>query len=85
MMCTKLSVTPVDGWKGWLPNQSPVQSKPGDQPDEETRWATRPEKTDSLRERLLGFGTAKAVVAPGAVTVHASTLWTPSQESAARA
>jgi hypothetical protein len=34
------------------------------------RRATRPEKTDSLREMLLGFGTAKAVIASGAVTVH---------------
>ncbi len=33
----------------------------------------------------LGFGTAKAVIALGAVTVHASTLLTLSQELAARA
>ena len=39
------------------------------QPDGATRRATRPEKTDSLRERLLGSGTAKAVIASGAVTV----------------
>jgi len=33
----------------------------------------------------LGFGTAKAVITSGAVTVHASTLLAPSQELAARA
>ena len=66
-------------------NQWPVQSKLGDQPNEATRWATKPEKTDSLRERPLGFGTAKAVVASGAVTVHVSMTLTPSQELAARA
>jgi hypothetical protein len=33
----------------------------------------------------LGFGTAKAVIASRAVTVHASTLLAPSQERAARA
>jgi len=31
----------------------------------------------------LGFGTAKAVIASRAVTVHASTLLAPSQELAA--
>jgi hypothetical protein len=40
--------------------------------------------TGSARSRL-GSGTAKAVVASRAVTVHASTLLTPSQELAARA
>jgi hypothetical protein len=33
----------------------------------------------------LGSGTAKAVIASRAVTVHASTLLAPSQELAARA
>jgi len=33
----------------------------------------------------LGFGTAKAVIASRAVTVHVSTLLAPSQELAARA
>jgi len=36
-----------------------------------TCWATRPEKSDCSREDQLGFGTAKAVIASGAVTVHA--------------
>ena len=36
-------------------------------------------------EEQLGFGTAKAVIASGAATVHASTLLTPLQELAARA
>jgi hypothetical protein len=38
-----------------------------------------------LCEGQLGFGTAKAVIASGAVTVHASTRLTLLQESAARA
>ena len=53
--------------------------------DRATCWATRPEKSDWICEDQLGFGTAKAVIASGAVMVHASTLLTPSQESAARA
>jgi len=47
--------------------------------------ATGPEKTDWFCEEQLGFGTAKAVIASRAVTVHVSTLLTPSQELAARA
>ena len=50
-----------------------------------TRRAARPEKTDSSAKEQLGFGTAKAVIASRAVTVHASTLLVPSQELAARA
>ena len=42
--------------------------------------ATRPEKTDLLCEEQLGFGSAKAVIASKAATVHASTLSAPSQE-----
>ncbi|SPF46796.1 hypothetical protein SBA1_680050 [Candidatus Sulfotelmatobacter kueseliae] len=38
-----------------------------------------------LCEDTLGSGAAKAVVASGAVTVHVSTLFAPSQELAARA
>jgi len=45
----------------------------------------RPEKTDCAARCQPGFGTAKAVIASKAVTVHASTLVTPSQELAARA
>ena len=45
----------------------------------------RPEKTDCAARRQPGFGTAKAVIAPRAVTVHASTPVASSQESAARA
>ena len=45
----------------------------------------RPEKTDCAARCQPGLGTAKAVIAPRAVTVHASTLAAPSQESAARA
>ena len=54
-------------------------------PGEATRRATRPEKTGKLCEEEPGFGTAKAVIASRAVTVHASTLLAPSQELAARA
>ena len=64
--------------------QSPVQSRLGDPPGGVTRSAAGPEKTDKDSEILLGFGTAKAAIASGAVTVHASTLSTPSQELAAR-
>lgn len=55
------------------------------QSGEVIRWMPGPEKTDSLCEEALGFGTAKAVIASEAVTVHASTLLTLSQELAARA
>ena len=41
-----------------------------------------PEKTDDICEESLGSGTAKAVIASEAVTVHASTWSTPSQELA---
>jgi hypothetical protein len=44
-----------------------------------------PKKVTNSREEWLGFGTAKAVIASRAVTVHASTLLAPSQEPAARA
>ena len=47
--------------------------------------AARPEKTDCFCEEQPGFGTAKAVIASGVVTVHASTLLAPSQELATRA
>jgi hypothetical protein len=47
--------------------------------------ATRPEKTDVLCEEKSGFGTAKAVIASRAVTVHVSTLSASSQELVARA
>jgi len=40
------------------------------QPDEQAR----PEKTDGSARGSLGSGTAKAVIASRAVTVHASTL-----------
>ena len=50
-----------------------------------TEWTARPEKTDERCEVLSGLGTAKAVIASRAVTVHASTLLTLSQELAARA
>ncbi len=36
--------------------------------------AAKPEKTDCVAKAQLGFGTAKAVIASGAVAVHASTL-----------
>ncbi len=76
----------VDGRKGWL-KLNFSQSKVGwvIRFGEATRGTTRPEKTDRPCEGSLGFGTAKAVVASGAVTVHASTLLAPSQELVARA
>ena len=75
----------VDGRKGWHNNTEPVQSRLSDGPGGATRQAARPEKTDVICEDALGSGTAKAVIASGAVTVHASTLLAPSQEPAARA
>lgn len=42
-------------------------------------------KIQRLCEEQLGFGTAKAVIASRAATVHASTQSTPSQGLAARA
>jgi hypothetical protein len=47
--------------------------------------ATRPEKTDCFCEEQLGFGTAKAVIASRAATVHASVLLALSQELVAGA
>jgi hypothetical protein len=44
-----------------------------------------PKKNRLLCKEELGFGTAKAVIASGAATVHVSTLLTPLQELAARA
>jgi hypothetical protein len=55
------------------------------QSGEVIRWTLGPEKTDELCEEQLGFKTAKAVIASRAVTVHASTQLTPSQELAAGA
>ena len=80
-----VNVACVDGRKGWHNNTEPVQSRLSDWPDGATRWAARPEKSDVICEDTLGFGTAKAVIASGAVTVHASTRLAPSQELAARA
>ncbi len=37
--------------------------------------AAKPEKTDCVAKAQLGFGTAKVVIASGAVAVHASTLF----------
>ena len=54
-------------------------------PVEQSTKVTRPEKTGGHCEVQPGFGTAKAVIASGAVTVHVSTLLTPSQEPAAGA
>ncbi len=65
-------------------HRSPVQSRLGDPQGRATCWAAGPEKTDGFCEEPLGSGTAKAAIASGAVTVHASTLLTPSQEPAAR-
>ena len=47
------------------------------QSGEVIRWIPEPEKTDAFCEEALGFGTAKAVIASRAVTVHASTQLTP--------
>jgi len=44
--------------------------------------ATGPEKTDCFCEEQLGFGTAKAVIASRAATVHVSTQLALSQELA---
>jgi len=59
----------------------------------EVDWVIRPAgnlpdaelKKPTTLEEWLGFGTAKAVIASGAVMVHASTLLASSQERAARA
>jgi hypothetical protein len=80
-----VKVARVDGRKGWHNNTELTQSRLGDRLGGATRWASRPEKSDVLCEDTLGFGTAKAVIASGAVTVHASTLLAPSQELVARA
>jgi hypothetical protein len=78
-------LTYVDGRKVQCLSKCCNRSRLGDQPGGAIRRATRPEKTSGHCEVQLGFGTAKAVIASGAVTVHASTLLTPSQELAARA
>jgi hypothetical protein len=54
-----------------------LTGQPEEQPD--------PKKPADFCEEEPGFGTAKAVIASRAVTVHASTLRAPSQELAARA
>ncbi len=51
--------------------RSPFQSRLGDPEGEVTRWKAGPEKTDGYCEVPLGFGTVKAVIASGAVMVHA--------------
>jgi len=63
----------------------PIRCRLGDQLAEATRPASRPEKTNGSCEGRLGFGTVKAVITSGVVTVHASTLLALSQELAARA
>jgi hypothetical protein len=63
----------------------PVRSRLGDLQAGATRKAAGPEKTGKLCEEQLGFGTAKAVITSGVVTVHASTLLASSQELTARA
>jgi len=81
-----VKVAPVDGRKGTAklkrrrPEVGRVIRQQG-QPEP----AARPEKTDCFCEEQPGFGTAKAVIASGVVTVHASTLSAPSQERATRA
>jgi hypothetical protein len=62
-----------------------IRSKLGDPLGEATRRVAGPEKTDWLCEGQLGFGTAKAVIASKAATVHVSTLLAPSQELVAGA
>ena len=51
--------------KGLVKSHWPARSKLGDQLDEATRWATRPEKTNGFCEEQLGFGTTKVVIASG--------------------
>ena len=75
-----VKVAGVDGRKGWHNNTEPVQSRLSDRLGGATRWVSRPEKSNVLCEDALGFGTAKAVIASRAVTVHVSTLLAPSQE-----
>ena len=75
----------VDGRKGRATNRSPIRSKLSDRWGRATGATARPEKTDCAARRQPGSGTAKAVITSRAVTVHASTPVTPSQESAARA
>jgi hypothetical protein len=76
----RVKLTCVDGRKDWQIKQCQLRSRLGDLPAEATRKASRPEKTDSLCEEESGFGTAKAVIASGVVTVHAATPSAPSQE-----
>ena len=52
---------------------------------EVTRRVCQARKNRQACESGPGLGTAKAVVASGAVTVHVPRRLTPSQESAARA
>ncbi len=61
------------------------ESRLSDPFSEATCGTTGPEKTDSVARCLPGFGTAKAVIASRAVTVHASTPRALSQELTARA
>jgi len=75
----------VDGRKGWHNNTEPVRSRLSDQPSGATRRVTEPEKTDSSARGSRGSELRKQWLHQRAVTVHASTLLTPSQESATRA
>ncbi len=71
---TAIRIGPVDGRKDWHPNKLSIRSRLGDP----VRWSNplddQTRKNRRLCEEALGFGTAKAVVTSGAVTVHASTL-----------
>ena len=80
-----VKVACVDGRKGWHNNTESAQSRLSDWPGGATRKVARPEKSDVICEDTLGFGTAKAVIASRAMTVHASTLLAPSQVPVARA
>ncbi len=71
--------------KGLVEEIQLIRSRPGGSSGGATRRASGPEKTDSFREKLPGFGTAKAVTASGAAMVRAATLLALSQEPVARA
>ena len=64
----------VDGRKGWRPNKLSIRSRLSDPIRRSNPLDNQTRKNRRLCEEALGFGTAKAVVASGAVTVHASTL-----------
>jgi len=64
---------------------SDIEFEEGNPLGEATRRSPNPKKPTHSARSSWGLGPQKAVIASRAVTVHASTLLTPSQELAARA